>query len=203
MVSSIVAHWRACKGPIHPADNHLAPEMRTIFNLDYPPPAFVGDVEKAPVILLNGNGAYDPGITPAEFPNEEAVERALNRLHHPGPVEPAEVSPYYALRNYAHWLRSGQMALANAVAYRSERITTLVRRVAKRLPSFKVHQLWLWNEVFLAAGRGERLVIAHRSGLWKLRIADVPSGVHFTAAPISPDLPRATCELIHEFLARR
>lgn len=110
MVSRIVLFWRECTGPIHPADLCLAEELHAVFNLDYPPPAFIGDIENAPVVLLNGNGGYN-ATTPAEFPDRLAVERALRSLHHPGPADAVGTSPYYLARNYAQWLLSGEMAL--------------------------------------------------------------------------------------------
>lgn len=166
MVSSIVAFWRECDSMVHPADAELLSSKPSIFNLDYPPPAYVGDIDNARVVLLNGNGGYDSVMTPAEYPDTAARSRAINRLHYPGPIEPSEVSPYYAACNYAKWLRSGELALVNALPYRSINITTEVRQVARSLPSSMRHKRWLTDEVFPDAQKGNRLVIAHRYALW-------------------------------------
>jgi hypothetical protein len=39
---------------------------RHCFNLDFHPPAFVGDLA-APVVVLYANGGFDPNLTPREF----------------------------------------------------------------------------------------------------------------------------------------
>jgi hypothetical protein len=199
MTSSIVSHWRACIGNVYPLDREALSEAHGVFNLDYPPPAYVGDVERAPVILLNGSGGYDPLMTPGEFPDQSAIDRALDRLHNSSPVEPGEVSPYYAARNYADLIGSGALALVNAVPYRSPTITNAVRKVAKILPSTRVHVAWLQGEVLPAAQRGTRLVIAHRFKLWGLTTGQNLPGVHFTSAAISKDLPHTTLAEISRF----
>ena len=200
MTSSIVAHWRQCTGAVHPADIEALSTMHGLFNLDYPPPAYIGDIENAPLILLNGNGGYSPDRTPCEYCDQAAYDRALDRLHNPGPIEPAEVSRYYADRNYAQWLRSGQMALVNAVAYRSPEITYRVCRLAPNLPSVNVHLSWLNNEALPAARERQRFVIAHRNRLWNLKRDKPIPGVHFTKVARSKDLDGDTIVEIDRFL---
>lgn len=200
-MSSIVEFWRRCNGPIHPDDQSLLDNAPGVFNLDYPPPAYIGDIESAPIVLLSGNGGYDAQMTPAEYPTSDARTRAIQRLHNPGPVEPADVSPYYARRNYAKWILSGQLALVNAVAYRSVNITPKVRRIASVLPSSKAHRYWLQHEAILSAKSGERLIVAHRYAMWGLKRLECPAWVHFTSAAISPDLPNATIQIIGNFLS--
>jgi hypothetical protein len=139
-------------------------------------------------------------MTPGEFPDQSAVDRAVERLHNPSPVEPREASPYYAARNYADLIRSGALALVNAVPYRSRTITEAVRKVAKFLPSTRIHVAWLLGEVLPAAQRGTRLVIAHRFRLWGLKDGQGLPGVHFTSAAISKDLPHSTLAEISRFM---
>jgi hypothetical protein len=65
--------WAQLRTSVHPEDEPIFrahPEHD--FNLDFPPPAFVGDLA-APIIVLMSNGAYKRGRTEAEFPDEIAV----------------------------------------------------------------------------------------------------------------------------------
>ena len=149
MTSSIVEFWRQSNGAIHPADTAVLATVPNLFNLDFPPPAYVGDIESARVILLNGNGGYKPKVTPLEFPDRIAVERAINRLHHPAPIERSDVCSYYADANYARWLQSGELAMVNAIAYRAPEITEDVARISKKLPSTLLHIHWLRVEAIM------------------------------------------------------
>jgi hypothetical protein len=202
MASSIVKFWRQLIGAVHPADVDVLAAAPGLFNLDYPPPAYVGDVDNARVILLNGNGGYKPAITPLEFPDKASIERAIIRLHYPAPIEPSDVSEYYSNANYSHWLKSGEMAMVNAVAYRAPEITESVRRIAGGLPSTQIHIQWLMGEVIPAAATGQRLIIAHRNGMWNLNRNIEFSGVHFTSNPRSKSLSRETVTAIEVFLTR-
>jgi hypothetical protein len=173
-----------------------------LFNLDFPPPAYVGDIENARVILLNGNGGYKPAVTPLEFPDKIAVERAVSRLHHPVPIESTDVCSYYADANYAHWLQSGELAMVNAIAYRAPEITGNIAQISKRLPSTLLHIHWLRTEAMTAAQVGKRLIIAHRNRLWALKRDSELPGVHFTSNPQSPHLANRTLEIIERFLSK-
>jgi hypothetical protein len=200
MASSIVRFWRRATGPVHPDDADILAGAPGLFNLDYPPPAFVGDIDNAPVVLLNGNGGYKQAVTPAEFPDAPSAERAIKRLHCPAPIDPADVSSYYARVNYARWLISGQLAMVNAVAYRAPRITGDVARIARKLPSTQAHIRWLNDEVMPAARSGRRYIIAHRNRLWDLKKASGLPGVHFTSNPVSEYLSSETLFEIETFL---
>jgi hypothetical protein len=79
MASSIVKFWRRTSGAIHPADADVLSTAPYLFNLDYPPPAYVGDIENASVVLLNGNGGYKPE-TKLEFPDSASIDRALGDI---------------------------------------------------------------------------------------------------------------------------
>jgi hypothetical protein len=202
MTSSIVEFWRQSSGAIHPADADILATVPNLFNLDFPPPAYVGDIENAPVILLNGNGGYT-AETKLEFLDAASIDRAIDRLHNPAAIDPINVCSYYAQANYAGWFNSGELAMVNAVAYRAPEITKDVHRIAKILPSTLLHIRWLKEEVITAAEKGLRLVIAHRNGLWSLKRIDEPQGVHFTSNARSKHLPSETLEVIQQFLSQR
>jgi hypothetical protein len=200
MASSIVRFWRQSNGSVHPADADVLERAPGIFNLDYPPPAFVGDIDNAPVIFLNGNGGYKQDVTPLEFPDTASIERAITRLHHPGLIDPADVSSYYARANYSQWLKSGELALVNAVAYRAPRITEDINRIARKLPSTQAHVQWLWEDVIPAARDGLRYIVVHRNRLWNLKRDKAFSGMHFTSNPVSEYLAGETLVAIKMFL---
>jgi len=202
MTRSLVEFWKQLTGAVHPADVDVLATAPKLFNLDYPPPAYVGDIERAPVVLLMGNGGYKDEETPREFPDEASKRRAIDRLHNPAPVKLNEVCSYYAEANYARWLESGEMALVNAVAYRAPKITSDVERIARVLPSVQAHIGWLKNELLQDAISGKRLVIAHRNRLWNLRKDSVISGVLFSACPASERLSNKTLDSVESFLTR-
>jgi hypothetical protein len=203
MASEIVKFWRQCSGPIHPADADVLSSAPGLFNLDFPPPAYVGDIEHAPVVLLNGNGGYKPSVTPLEFPDAASVQRAIARMHNPTPVESSDISKYYTNANYARWLKSGEMAMVNAVAYRAPNITAAVARVAKKLPSTQLHIQWLMDEVMPAVRSGKRFVVAHRNRLWNLSRNNDWPGFYFSSNPRLPHLSQDALSRIDQFLKRQ
>ncbi len=76
MATSIVNYWRRLEGPLHPDDKAVFDVHYHSFNLNFPPPAFIGDVENAPVVLLEANGGYDPVVTPS-LPSSERLNASL------------------------------------------------------------------------------------------------------------------------------
>lgn len=199
--SSLVEHWRRLTGTVHPDDIEAFAQGSEGFYLDHPPPAYIGAVDTAPVVILMKNGGYDPVMTPAEFRQPGSVARYLDRLYKPGPVEPTDVSPYYDNLQVADHLRSGKVAIVNAVAYRSGRGIEK-SPITRTLPSLAVHRRWLVNELLPAAERRERLVIAHRKGLWNFPSISKQAAVIHTTNPVSPfltdDVLRAIDEWRHE-----
>jgi hypothetical protein len=188
-----VRHWRGLQGAVHPDDRPHFESASHSFNLDWPPPAFLGDVVNAPFILLMMNGGYDDRDTPAEFADPSAVEAYLDRLHHPGPIEVGKMAPYYARANYAGHIASGRLALVNAVAYRSGKLSNepLNKKLVEHLPSTALHRRWLREELVPQALAGERTIIAHRYGLWGLgRYEYGYTNIVFTRSGASPHLPR-------------
>jgi hypothetical protein len=165
-------------GEIHPADRStIAREdpSRTIFNYEYPPPAFIGDVDNAPVVILMANGGYNSDETRREFVDLEKAGIYVEYLRHPGPIDPAFISPYYARHYAAPLIRSGKAVIVNACAYRSIGISTQVKRLADELPSVAIARQWLVDELFPAATKGDRLILVHRPGLWRSALPDAPN----------------------------
>jgi hypothetical protein len=189
--SMIVRHWRGLDGAVHLEDRPIFERSEHTFNLDFPPPAYLGDIVNAPFVLLMKNGGYKPTETPEEFADSGAVERYLDHLHNPKPIQPGLVAPYYATANYARHIADGRLALVNAIAYRSVKLTEEPWNVAlaEQLPSTQVHRRWLWEELIPQAVSGDRVVIAHRNGSWKLRRSDAPGrNVIFTPSAVSKNL---------------
>jgi hypothetical protein len=72
--SRIRAFWRQLTGTVRPEDEWaFAVHPGYAFNLDFPPPAFIGDIDRALIIALISNGGYKPGVTEAEFPDAASV----------------------------------------------------------------------------------------------------------------------------------
>lgn len=198
-MSLLIDHWRRLDAAVHPDDTAAFGAQPHNFNLNYPPPAYLGDVENAPFVVLMMNGGYDPVITPKEFPDDLAVARYIDLLHHPRPVDPLSISPYYDAGNYRRHIASGKLALINAVAYRSGKLSTEPqnKKLAERLPSTALHRRWLREELIPQALGGERVIIAHRNGMWALSRAEIDHpNVIFTGAGVSPHLPRGVLALL-------
>jgi hypothetical protein len=199
----LIDHWRRLTNSVHPLDAETFGRHRHSFNLDFPPPAYIGDLINAPVVLLEANGGYDPVVTPSEFAGPGAVERYLDLLHSPQAVDPEIVAPYYARRNYAALISSGALVLINAVAYRSRSMSREPenRRVAELLPSTGVHRAALFTDLLPRASTGDRFVVAHRTRLWEIQRGGFESpNVHFTTNPVSADLSRETLKAISRYL---
>jgi hypothetical protein len=194
---------RTSLGWIHPDDERVLTQSSTSFNFDFPPPAFVGDVITARVIILAANGGYDPVITPGEFSNEGAEAHYIHRLSNPKTADWAEVAPYYSGVNYAQYLTSRKVALVNACAYRSRKISEepANRRAVRTLPSAAFNRRWLIEEVLPDAHRGARIIVGKRHGLWDLP-EEVRSSPGFVAdpAPVSPHLSRVVLSQITKLL---
>ena len=190
--SILVEHWRELDGAVHPQDAPVFDRSSHSFNLDWPPPAYIGDVLNARFILLMMNGGYDRQITPLEFPDAAAIERHIDMLRNPRPIDPQSVSPYYGTGNYGQYIASGRLALVNACAYRSGKLSEegMNRRLAENLPSVQLHRRWLREELIPQALSGTKVIIAHRNRLWKLRQDEFRHAhIIFTRSGVSPNLP--------------
>lgn len=192
MNEMLIEFWSRLTSSVHPDDEAAFRAYGTDhgFNLDYPPPAYWGDIANAPILVLDNNGGFNTTETPAEFVAANAVSRHLERLRQPGPLSLEDAPPYYRRLNFSAWVSDGRAALINAVAYRSvDSKGANVKRLSIELPSAVLHRRWL-NEVALpAALRGERLLIVHRWSLWRLRKGHPESPmVLWSPAPVSPHL---------------
>lgn len=208
MNADLSKYWsqvRKCaKGWIHPEDEEVLSKQPHSFNLDFPPPAFVGDVVTARIIILVANGGYDPTITPLEFVAHDSEAKYLRRLSYPKEANWAEVSPYYRDVNYAELVFSGKAALVNACAYRSPKISKEPEntRLLNRLPSVRFNRAWLMEEIFPQVEAGTRFIVAKRHGLWALpETVKANRGVLLDPAPRFPHLSKVVLKRLQEVLA--
>lgn len=210
MISSIRKYWQHLESAVHPEDAPVfASHPRHTFNLDFPPPAFIGDVDNAPVVILLLNGGYDPDKTPAEFARPTDCIEFLDWLKGTRTAIPTNLSAYYTQQAVFPWVREGSAVIVNAVAYRSPKITDKSesenRNLAKLLPSTKVHNLWLRDELLPDVRNGKRCLVAHRWSLWDFGPETVGplANVHFSRAPASPYLSNDLKAEIGSWLAGR
>lgn len=206
MTKELSKYWSQLNGAVHPADvSEFIYFPDHGFNLDFPPPAFIGDVINAPIIILDNNGGYNDFLTPAEFRDCDAHDEFRDMLANPRTINRNErtVSPYYLNRNYTPWLMDGNAALVNGVAYRSiDGKAKHVKRMTKSLPSALFHQKWLREILLPLAEKGKRFVIVHRWGRWN-GAADILHDCRnavFSSAPISENLTTHELEEGRSFL---
>lgn len=204
-LSILSQFWSEIQDPVHPSDQLTltAHATRGIFNLQFPPAAFIGDLDNAPIVVLMANGGYDPSMTPLEFSNPADIDFHYMHLRRPGPVDPARISPYYARNSFlAPLIREGKAVLVNACAYRSVQQTAGVEALANELTSVHFARKWLRRELIPQAIAGSRLVVAHRWKLWGLTEGVLPQGVVRSTAPASPYLTAANQFAVNQFLNR-
>jgi len=208
MNADLSKYWsqvrKSAKGWIHPEDEEVLSKQPHSFNLDFPPPAFVGDVTTARIIILLANGGYDPTVTPLEFVAPDSEAKYLRRLSSPEQANWAEVSPYYRDVNYAELVFSGKAALVNACAYRSAKISDEPenKRLLDKLPSVRFNRAWLMEEIFPQVEAGTRFIVGKRHGLWALpETVKGNKGVLLDPAPLSPYLSNVVLKRLQEMLA--
>ncbi len=207
MTKRLAEYWSRLEGSVHPDDiDAFGRHPGHGFNLDYPPPAFVGDVINAPILVLDNNGGFDASVTPSEFPDEAASDDFRSRLANPCSVEQRTAAPYYLKLNFWNWLGSGQAALVNGVAYRSvDRLAAGVENLTRDLPSAQFHRRWLTEDVLPQVKSGERFLIIHRWSRWnkaEQQFRGLPNCV-FSTSPVSPNLSRAETAAASEFLSKK
>ena len=202
--SSIRKFWQLLQGTVHPVDQPILNLYPDVFDLQFPPPAFIGDIDNAPVVILLGNGGYDPLTTPSEFPSQSDHDEHIDWLKSERLDPPKNLAAYYTNKKLFPLVKEGKVVYVNAVAYRKKKITQTVRSLAKRLPSTDVHKKWMWDELFPSAARRERLVIAHRYALWDLDSkAKAPvANLHFSKCPASEHLDGESQFAIDAFLRK-
>jgi hypothetical protein len=155
---------------VHPDDEPIFTSYPLhSFNLHFPPPAFIGDVDSAPLVVLMSNGGYKPGITEAEFPDDRAAAVFRGWLHGDAPMPPL-LAGYYTGQAYGNWIKSGLAVIVNAVPYRLCKLSKepYNKTVATKLVSLAVHRRWLMEGLLSAAAAGNRFILVHRNGWWKV-----------------------------------
>ncbi len=191
MASLIGSFWQKLDGPVHPEDRLVLASHYHTFDLRFPPPAFIGDIENAPVVILDANGGLAADLERTEFtkPKDDADHIEWIAVRGGRWPPPARRSGYYKKLSFHPWIVSGQAVLVNAVAYRSRRISEeeCNRKVGKRLPSRQVAIQWLWDELVPDVRAGKRKAFANRWTLWGLK-SRVHSDFGFSRCPISADL---------------
>lgn len=209
MPSLIREFWKGLELSVHPEDARAFAFYPHTFNLDFPPPAFIGDVDSAPVVILMLNGGYDPENTPREFPTLGDMQEHVQWLKGERKQPPRRLSSYYTAQEYVFpMVLSGHAVIVNACAYRSRKIRDEkdnFRLAERHLASVKVHQQWLREEVLPSARNGTRLIAAHRWGLWNFESKTVlpAANVFYSSNPRSPSLPPLTRAAITSFLGKR
>jgi hypothetical protein len=184
MKSSVRSFWEQLDGPVHPQDAPVFAKSKHSFNLEFPPPAFIGDVDNAKVIILMASGGYNAN-TKLEFSAPEDRQEYIDWLAGRRTQTPKNLSKYYVDQKIFSWIDNGLAVIVNAIAYRSPKISKEPDNInlGRSLPSNRVHRAWLHNEVVPRAQSNERLVIAHRYGLWGLNKANPPVDQNFMFSP--------------------
>jgi hypothetical protein len=123
-LSLIAKFWGRLDGAVHPDDIPIfdaRPEHS--FNLKFPPPAFIGAVDTAPIVILMSNGGYKSGVTEAEFSDEASVLEYRSFIRGEVSALPPRLAGYYNAGPFAGWIADGSAVLVNAVPYRSPRLS--------------------------------------------------------------------------------
>jgi len=212
MTSSIRQFWQQLSENVHPEDRAVFDaQPRHAFNLNYPPPAFIGDVDNAPIVVLMSNGAYKPGMTEAEFPDTSSEIEYREWLRGERRQLPDRLSSYYLNQGLGDWIRAGQAVIVNAVPYRSVKLSSkdekLNQEVALALRSREMHRKWLAQEVLPQAALGKRFVFVHRNRWWSVPRHCESNCVifsdHMKAEPNRPLPDRKKLDLADGWLRRR
>jgi hypothetical protein len=200
MPSSIRDFWQRLASVVHPDDENILRSSDHSFNLDFPPPAYIGDIDNAPVVILMANGGYSPIETPREFRDQADIDEYVAWLKGDRVETPRNLSSYYKSQKVFHYVKPGKVAIANAVAYRSVKLSEEPENIAlaAKLPSTKAHRNWLVDELIPTARAGKRLIIAHRWKFWGLSPGH--PGVLFSTNQASPHLSKANTDKISEWL---
>ena len=201
MKSSLRQFWSRLNGSVHPDDALAFKSARHSFNLDFPPPAFIGDVDNAPVVILMANGGFG-SATSREFPKQEDVQEYIDWLTGRRLAAPTNLSNYYTKNSYYRSIEAGKAVLVNAVAYRSPKISKEPEnaKFGKTLPSYRAHLNWLNNELIPQVKEGKRLVIAHRYTLWGLSSSQaIAENFIFSKNSVSESLSKETLQKVKEW----
>jgi hypothetical protein len=169
--SSLRRFWSRLEDAVHPEDKPIfAQHPDHSFDLQFPPPAFVGDVDAAPIVILMSNGGYKSGITEAEFPDEASISEYRRYIRGEVRTLPPRIAAYYARGRVGQWIHAGKAVLVNAVPYRSPSLSKEAYNgnVAKRLQSLAAHRRWVMQEVLPEATRCRRFLLVQRKVWWEV-----------------------------------
>jgi hypothetical protein len=108
MISSVRQFWRRLDSTVHPDDEPYFRANHHTFNLDFPPPAFIGDVDNAPVVILMLNGGYDRDRTPKEFAEPHDCAEYLSWIKGERSQFLKNLSAYYTESPEFPWVREGK-----------------------------------------------------------------------------------------------
>lgn len=202
----LLEFWSQLDGPVHPKDQRFfreRPDVEALFQTNFIPSAFFGDVGNAKVILCYGNGGSEDDQA---FYRQPALQKEyLDHIRNPGPFDPARFFTYFDDEWHTPLIRDGVAALVNAVAYRSTNMNDLKESKVRDIPSVRAAREWI-RGVVEEAKAGRRLVVFQRSRLWGSRRDRAVwrgfRGVVFANNPVSPHLSEATRRRIAGYLAR-
>jgi hypothetical protein len=189
--SSLRRFWAKLRGSVHPDDEAVfAAHPDHSFDLRFPPPAFVGDIDSAPIVVLMSNGGYKRGITEAEFPDDSSESEYRDYICGDRKKLPSRLSDYYIRHQIGAWIADGSAVMVNAVPYRSKKLSEEKnnQRVAKKLCSLAAHRRWLLEEVLPEAKNSRRFLLVHRNGWWKVPTVSAGPCVVFSRCPASASL---------------
>ena len=178
-MSTLTRFWSRLRDTRHPDDLPTLALHPGAFNCDFPPTPFVGNPDKASVILLSMNPSYGEE-TPLEFPGDEDREQHFRMIRGETDQLPDRLSRYYRHPRAWPWLRGGLLAIVNAVPYRARHLDS---RAVKSLMSRRVAQMWAGSELLPQAQAGQRFVFVHRNGQWGLPQSAASTTVVFSAPP--------------------
>lgn len=203
--SRIREFWRKLDGPVHPQDEtffEANPDAKSVFHLFLPPPAFIGDVDGARVIVLMMNGNYKPGITESHFPDQASQSEYIRYIRGEQTQMPTNLAGYYRTGPLAAWLENGTAALVNAVAYRAPALTKVpgIMKKISGLPSFAEHLAWVTEDLIPHAQQGHRFLLVHRNGLWRLPRDIAGPNIIFSTNPVSKNPSESALGRIREWL---
>jgi hypothetical protein len=190
-MSILTRFWRRLDGPVHPDDTAVLARIDHPFNLEFPPPAFGGDIDRAPVVLLSANGGWcDAATVEREMATFGGAGGYIDYIRSPRPLALHEQNGWLRAQFYSTYIADGRMATANAIAYRSPKTKQISAPLKRALPSLAVARRWLKDELLPAARAGQKLVVAHRYGFWGIRPGDGLGGnVLFSSIPRGKTLP--------------
>ena len=141
-------------------------------------------------------------MTKSEFTSRNDIDVYIDYLTGARKSLPGKLSQYYVRSPLWRWVQAGQVAIVNAVAYRSPKLSDepANRALAKRLPSHKAHVGWLNRELLPSAAARTRLVVAHRFVQWGLRRSQPATNLLFSTNSVSEYLSNEMFEKVDQWL---